>query len=167
MRGDAAGAASGCPFDTPSAPRWRGISSPPGLWDCGNNLYQTLSRASMIRVTWATYHDCDHICITPMVDLLLIRCKDAFVSDVWVDVYVTLFLRAFSDKTSVLGLARGMCALVRVIWQQVWGNEKNRWAAMVLPLYNCLTKKNGFTLHKTSGNHTLLERMHSIFNIMS
>jgi hypothetical protein len=37
----------------------RGSSSPHGLLDCGSNLYQTLSCALMIRVTWAVYHDCD------------------------------------------------------------------------------------------------------------
>jgi hypothetical protein len=36
---------------SPLATCSRGSSSPPGLWDCGSNLYQTLYRASMIRVT--------------------------------------------------------------------------------------------------------------------
>jgi hypothetical protein len=46
-----------------------------------------------------------------MVDLLFMRCKDVFVSDVWVDVYVTPFLYASSDQTSMLGLVRGMGSL--------------------------------------------------------
>jgi hypothetical protein len=61
-RGDTIKAALGCPSNSstpsPSAPWWRGSSSPLGLWDCGSNLYQTLSRASLIRVTWPAYHDC-------------------------------------------------------------------------------------------------------------
>jgi hypothetical protein len=32
------------------------------------------------------------------------RCKDVFVYDVWVDVYVTPFLYACSDQTSMLVL---------------------------------------------------------------
>jgi hypothetical protein len=43
------------------------------------------------------------------------RCKDVFVSNVRVDAYVTLFLCSCSDPTSMLGLVRGMCALVGVI----------------------------------------------------
>jgi hypothetical protein len=83
----------------------------------------------MFRVTWATYHDCDHICIARMVDLLFMRwfmwCKDVFVSDVWVDVYVTPFLCACSNQTSMLGFVRGMCALVGVMW-----HSKNRVVAI-------------------------------------
>jgi hypothetical protein len=86
-----------------------------------------------------------------------------------VDVYVTLFLHAFFDKTSVLGLVRGMCALVRVIWQQVWGNEK---IAELLWFYLYIIASLGRMVlrcikHPVTGNHTVLERMHSIFNIMS
>jgi hypothetical protein len=51
---------------------------------------------SVISVTWPTYHDCDHICITPMVDPLLLRWfmiyKLLVVIDVLIDVYVTLFI---------------------------------------------------------------------------
>jgi hypothetical protein len=67
-----------------------------------------ISCALIFIVTWCAYHDCDHICITPMVDLLFtrwfMRCKDVIVSHVWVDVYVTSLLYACSDQTSVLGL---------------------------------------------------------------
>jgi hypothetical protein len=98
---------------------WRGSSSPPGLWDCGSNLYQTPSRASLARVTWATYHDCDHICITRMVDLMFVRwfmkCKDVYVLDIWVYVFVNPFLCACSDQTGMLGRVWGMCALVGAI----------------------------------------------------
>jgi hypothetical protein len=104
---------------SPSTTWWRGSSSHHGLWDCGSNLYQTLSRASLIRVTWVAYHDCDHICITPMVDLMLVgwfmRWKDIYVLDVWVDVYVTLFLCSCSDQTSMLVRVGGMCVLVGAI----------------------------------------------------
>jgi hypothetical protein len=44
------------------------------------------------------------------------RCKDIFVLDVWIEVYVTPFLYACYDQTSMLELMRGMCALVRVIF---------------------------------------------------
>jgi hypothetical protein len=46
------------------------------------------------------------------------RCKDIFVLDVRIDVYVTLFLYAsvVIIKTSILRLGRGMCALIGVIW---------------------------------------------------
>jgi hypothetical protein len=64
-----------------------------------------LSLVLHILVTWAAYHDYDHICITPMVDLIFVRwfmrCKDVYVLDVWVDVYVTPFLCACSDQTSM------------------------------------------------------------------
>jgi hypothetical protein len=116
-------AAPDCPStsSTPSplATWWRGSSSPPGLWDCGSNLYQTLSCASFIRVTWAIYHDCDHICITPMVDLMFfrwfMRCKNVYVLDVWVDVYVTLFLCVCPDQTSMIERVCGLYVLVGAI----------------------------------------------------
>jgi hypothetical protein len=38
------------------------------------------------------------------------RCKEVFVSDVWVYVYVTPFMCACSDQTSMPGLVRGICA---------------------------------------------------------
>jgi hypothetical protein len=59
----------------------------------------------MIRVTWAAYHDCDHIYITPLVDLLFYeqRYNDAFVSNVWVAIYVSPFLYTCYDQTSMLG----------------------------------------------------------------
>jgi hypothetical protein len=40
------------------------------------------------------------------------RCKDIYVLDVWVDVYVTPFLFASLDRTSKLGRVWVMCALV-------------------------------------------------------
>jgi hypothetical protein len=39
------------------------------------------------------------------------RHKDAYVPDVLVDVYVTLFLFASPDQTSMLGCVWGMCVL--------------------------------------------------------
>jgi hypothetical protein len=82
-----------------SASWWRRSSSPPELWYCGSNLYQTLACASMIWVTWPAYHDCDHIYIISMVDLLFMRWfmryKDVLLSDVWVDVYLIPFLYVF------------------------------------------------------------------------
>jgi hypothetical protein len=61
MRGDIARVAPDSPL-TPSTPYpsgtwWKWSSSRPGLWDCRSNLYQTLSRHSLIRVTLAAYHD--------------------------------------------------------------------------------------------------------------
>jgi hypothetical protein len=44
-----------------------------------------------------------------------VKCIDVYVLDVWVDVYVTPFLYACSDQTTMLGLVKGMCALVGVI----------------------------------------------------
>jgi hypothetical protein len=62
-------------------------------------VYQFLYCLWLIRVTWDTYHDCDHICITPMVDHLLLwwfmRCKLLVVLDVQIDVYGTSFRHAF------------------------------------------------------------------------
>jgi hypothetical protein len=62
----------------------------PTPWYFVSNLYQSLYCASLIRVTWGTYLDCDHICMTPMVDLLLLRwfmrCKLIVVLDVLMDV---------------------------------------------------------------------------------
>jgi hypothetical protein len=93
-RGATAGDALGFPFATINivsvSPWWRG----------GSNLYQSLYCASLIRVTWASYHDYDHNCTTHRVDLLLlrwfIRCKLIVVLDVLIDVYdpfmYTLFL---------------------------------------------------------------------------
>jgi hypothetical protein len=43
------------------------------------------------------------------------RCKDIIVLDVWIDVYVTPFLYARSNQTSMLELMRGMCTLDGVI----------------------------------------------------
>jgi hypothetical protein len=151
-----------------SATWWRGGSSPAGLWDCGSNLYQTVSCTSMIRITWAVYRYCDHINIIPIVDLLFMRCKDVFVSNVRVDAYVTLFLCSCSDPTSMLGLVRGMYALVGVIEEWVWRCDRNLWAAIVftflwLPQYGeCFTLCQNIQW-KMDG---LLERMHSVFNIM-
>jgi hypothetical protein len=64
-------------------------------------LHQSLSYASMIRVTRSVYHDYDHIYITPMVDLfinMIYGCK-------LIDVYVTSFLYACFDQTIALGEA--------------------------------------------------------------
>jgi hypothetical protein len=47
---------------------------------------------------------------------MIYEMQRCFVSDVWVDVYITQFLYACSDQTSMLGLVRGMHALVGVIW---------------------------------------------------
>jgi hypothetical protein len=75
-----------------------GVVHPWTMGLCGN-LYQFLSCASLIRVTWAAYHDCDHIYITHMMDLLLLRwfmrCKFMAVLDVLIGVYVTPFLYAW------------------------------------------------------------------------
>jgi hypothetical protein len=43
------------------------------------------------------------------------RCKYVYVLDVWVDVYVTPFLFASLDHTSMLGRVWEMCALVGAI----------------------------------------------------
>jgi hypothetical protein len=99
---DVVGAAPGFPFDSIDTISFSTMMKREQftlvLWDCGSNLYQTISRASLIRVTWATYHDCDHICITSMVDLIFLRwfmrCRDVYVLHIWVDVYVTQFLYA-------------------------------------------------------------------------
>jgi hypothetical protein len=135
---------------SPLAPRWRYSSSPPELWGYGSNLYQTLYHASMIRVAWVAYYDYDHICITPMVDILFMiwsmRCKDVFIFDVWVDVYVTPFLCACSDQTTLLGLCEGY---VCISWSNLavslgfWEVTKIPELLCFLPFYDWLTRENG------------------------
>jgi hypothetical protein len=49
----------------------RGSSSPLGLWDCVTCIISVCSL--WIKVTWAILHYFDHICITPTIDLLLLR----------------------------------------------------------------------------------------------
>jgi hypothetical protein len=61
-RGSAAGAAPGCPFVSVSfSTMLKREYFIPILWDCGSNLYHSLSCSSLIRVTSAAYHDCDNI----------------------------------------------------------------------------------------------------------
>jgi hypothetical protein len=84
------------PYRSPSWWRDSSLSLNYGIAEvtCINLFYC----ASLIRVTWAAYYDCDNICIIPMVDLLLLkwfmRCKLIVVLDVLIDVYVTLFMYA-------------------------------------------------------------------------
>jgi hypothetical protein len=89
--------------------------------------------------------------ITPMVDLLFMRwymrCKDVFASDMWVYVHVTLFLCACSGQTSMLGLVRSVCALVRVIWWLVSGCYRNLWISMVFTFLWFPHYGEWFTLH--------------------
>jgi hypothetical protein len=80
---------------SPLATWWRWSSSPLRHGDCGSNLYQTLSYASLesheLSIMIVTI-----FCITYMVDIMFVRwfmrCKYVYVLDVWVDVYVTPFL---------------------------------------------------------------------------
>jgi hypothetical protein len=91
-------------------------------------LYQTLSRASYIRVTLASYHDYGHICITHMVDLMFVRwfmrCKNVYVLDVWVDAYVTPFLFACCDQTS---MDRGCEGDVCISWSNILVVGLGKW----------------------------------------
>jgi hypothetical protein len=68
-----------------------GSSSPPELWivevTCIKLSLVLHWYSHMSCLSWAVYHDCDHICITPMVDLLFVRwfmrCKHVYVFYVW------------------------------------------------------------------------------------
>jgi hypothetical protein len=94
----------------------------------------------------SSYHDCDHFCITPMVDLMFMRwfmrCKDVYVLDVWVDVYVTPFLFACSDQTSMHRAREGD---VCISWSNLvvlWGSDRNLYCYGFLPFYGWLTREN-------------------------
>jgi hypothetical protein len=44
------------------------------------------------------------------------RCNFMYILDVFVDVYVTLFMYALSDQTHIQKPVREMCVLHGVIW---------------------------------------------------
>jgi hypothetical protein len=148
-----------------SAPWWRGSSLAPRLWDYGSNLYQTFFCASMIRATWASNHDCDHICITPMVDFLFVRwfmrCKDVYILDVWVYACVTPFLYACSDQTSILGL----------VWACVyyWSNlvvSLGKWQKSMdyYGFYRSMVARKDYLAYTSNDrNNAFLARMHICF----
>jgi hypothetical protein len=60
-----------------------------------------------------------HICITPMVDVLLlrgfVRCKQLVVIDVFIDVYVTCSCMLYSNQTCMQERMWVTCALGAVI----------------------------------------------------
>jgi hypothetical protein len=106
---------------SPSATWWRGSSSP---LDC-KIVEFTCIKLSFVP-WWLESHELPIMILTifilPLWLIFFMRCKDVFFM---MYAYVTPFLCACSDQTSMIGLMRGMCALVGVIWWLVWGCDRN------------------------------------------
>jgi hypothetical protein len=120
-RGDAAGATPGCPFASINTISISNMMKT-------DPLDMAIMEVTCIKLSLVLHRLESHelsimivtiFCITYVVDLMFVRLfmryKDIYFLDVWLNVYVTLFLFAGLDHTSMLGRMWGMCALVGAI----------------------------------------------------